>query len=86
MQMAFLENRHEARAFAFSLGVLVFSVLAIASFALFGGGVLFYVFAVLAIAVGFYMAWHLSNAPAAASEAKPSDKAPKSAKRRARKR
>jgi len=84
--MAFLENRHEARAFAFSLGILLFSVLAIASFAIFGGGILFYLFALLAIAVGFYMAYHLSKAPAEAEEATPSEKRPKAAKKRARKR
>ena len=70
MQMAFIGNRHEARALAFSLGILIFSVLAIVSFILSGAGIVFYLFALLAIAVGFYMAYHLSKAPAEAAKAK----------------
>ncbi len=68
MQFAFLENRHEARAFAYSLGVILLSVLAVAAFILFGGGTVFYALAALAIAVGFYMAYHLSRTPAAGAE------------------
>lgn len=65
MQLNF-ENQHEARAFALASGVILLGFLAVAAFILFGGGVLFYVFAVFAIAVGFYMAFHLSKAPAPA--------------------
>lgn len=64
MQFDFIENQHEMRAFTFSLGVVVLSVLAVIAFVFFGGStLLFYLFAVLAIALGFYMAWHISKTP-----------------------
>lgn len=86
MHFAFIENQHEARAFAFSIGVILLSVLAVAFFIL-GSVILFYVFAVLAIAVGFYMAYHLSNPPAAREEPRAAPRsAPKPARKRARKR
>ncbi|VVB77076.1 Uncharacterised protein [uncultured archaeon] len=68
MKFAFLENRYEGHAFVFSLGVLALSVLAIVSFVLTGGSILFYAFALLAIALGFYMAYHLSKSPEATSD------------------
>jgi uncharacterized membrane protein YfcA len=82
MQFTF-ENQHEARAFALALGVILLGFLAVAVFILSGGGIPFYIFAVLAIAVGFYMAFHMSKAPAAAPEAR---KAVRKATKRAAKR
>lgn len=52
------------RAFTFSIGVIVLSGVAVILFVLTGGSWIFYVFALLAIALGFYMAWHISQAPA----------------------
>ncbi len=63
MQFDFLENEHEKRAFAFALGVLVLSVIAIVVFAVTGNSIIFYLFAVLAVALGLYMAYHVSNPP-----------------------
>ncbi len=61
MQFDFLQNEHEMRAFAFAVGVLALSILAIVAFAVSGSSWVFYVFAVLAIALGLYMAYHVSN-------------------------
>lgn len=63
MQLDFIQNEHEMRAFTFSVGVVVLSVIAVILFALTGGSVFFYVFALLAIVLGFYMAWHISKPP-----------------------
>jgi len=68
MELAFIENQHEMRAFAFSICVVLFSVFAVIAFVF--GNMLFYVFAVLAIATGFYMAYHLSKTPTGAEKAK----------------
>jgi uncharacterized membrane protein YfcA len=72
MRFDFIENEHEMRAFTFSVGVVVLSALAVIAFIFSGGSILFYIFAVLAILLGFYMAWHISNTPQA--QAKPRGK------------
>lgn len=59
----FLENKHEMQAFMFSIGVIVLSVVAVIAFILSGGSVFFYIFAVLAVALGLYMAYHISKTP-----------------------
>lgn len=69
MQFDFLQNEHETRAFTFSVGVVALSIIAIAAFALSGSGVVFYVFAILAILLGLYMAYHVSNPPKAQQSA-----------------
>ncbi len=63
MQIDFLENDHEKRAFIFSLGVIVLTILAVAAFVLTGGSIIFYFFMVLELILGFYMVYHISNAP-----------------------
>ena len=63
MKFDFMEDEHEMRAFIFSVGVVVFSVLAIIALVL-SATELFYLLAVLAIALGIYMAYHVSKAPA----------------------
>ncbi len=63
MQFDFIENQHEAQAFLYSIGIIVLSLLSVVSFVIAGGGIVFYFFAVLAIGLGFYMAYHLSRAP-----------------------
>jgi disulfide bond formation protein DsbB len=68
MQLAFIESQHERQAFMFAVGIVALSVLAIGSF-LAAVMVLFYVFAALAIALGFYMSYHLSRTPAAPAAA-----------------
>jgi len=80
MRFDFLENKHEKHAFAFSISVIVLSIIAFASFALTGGSLLFYFFAALSIALGFYLAYHLSKTPAAVHATG------KAAKKRTRKR
>jgi positive regulator of sigma E activity len=69
LDFSFLENKHEAQAFMYSAGVIVLSVIAVVAFIVSGGGILFYVFAVLAVALGFYMAYHISKTPAQAAAA-----------------
>jgi uncharacterized membrane protein YfcA len=61
MQLDFIENEHEKRAFMFSVGVVVLSVIAVITFAFTGGSIFFYIFAAIAIIFGFYMAWHISR-------------------------
>lgn len=68
LDFSFLENQHEMQAFAFSLGVIVLSIIAIAAFVFSGGSAFFYLFAVLAVALGLYMAYHISKTPARAEE------------------
>lgn len=63
MQLDFLENEHERRAFAFAVGVLALSIIAIIVFAVTGNSIIFYLFAVLAVVLGLYMAYHVSNPP-----------------------
>ncbi len=81
MQFAFIDNKHEMQAFTFSIGVVVLSIIAVVSFAL-QVMALFYAFAVLAIALGFYMAYHLSKAPAQSARARQAAPARKPRKRR----
>jgi uncharacterized membrane protein YfcA len=85
MEFAFIENQHEARAFAFSLGVIILSALAVAFF-VYGNLVLFYLFAILAIGLGFYMAYHLSNPPAAREEPRRAPRPAKASRKGSRKR
>ncbi len=66
----FIENQHEMQAFAYSIGVIVLSIFAVAAFILSGSSIIFYAFAVLAVALGLYMAYHMSKTPA--SHASPS--------------
>jgi hypothetical protein len=65
LDFSFLENEHEAQAFMYSAGVIVLSAMAVVAFIVSGGGggALFYTFAVLAVALGLYMAYHLSKTP-----------------------
>lgn len=63
IDLSFLENEHESRAFMFSTGVIVLTIIAIIAFAVSGGSIIFYVFAVLAVALGLYMAYHISRSP-----------------------
>jgi flagellar basal body-associated protein FliL len=69
LDFSFLENKHEAQAFMYSAGVIVLSVIAVVAFIVSGGGILFYVFAVLAVALGLYMAYHISKTPVQAAAA-----------------
>jgi 4-hydroxybenzoate polyprenyltransferase len=80
MQFDFLENEHEKTAFAFSVGVLVLTLLAILAFVFTGGSLIFYLFVALELGLGFYLIYHMSKAPA---ESKPARKqaAGKKAKR-----
>jgi hypothetical protein len=63
MDFDFLENEHEKHAFAFSVGVIVLTILAIAAFVMTGGSLLFYLFVLLELALGFYLIYHMSKAP-----------------------
>lgn len=63
MQLDFIQNQHEMRAFSFAVGVVVLTVLALLALILNGGGILFYIIAAITIILGFYMAWHIANAP-----------------------
>ncbi len=44
-----------------AIGVVVFSVLAVVSFIMGAGQIVFYIFAILAIALGFYLSYTLSK-------------------------
>lgn len=59
MDLSF-ENEQTSMAFAF--GVVAMSIIAIASFFT-GIIILFYVFAIIALALGFYMAYRISKEP-----------------------
>jgi len=59
-------SKHEAQALRYSICMLVLGVAAIAAFVLRGAGTIFYVLAAVALAAGFYMAYHLSKTPTAA--------------------
>lgn len=56
-------SKHEAQALSYSISMLVLGAAAIVAFALRGAGTLFYALAAVALAVGFYMAYHLSKTP-----------------------
>ena len=63
MNLDFVENEHEMRAFGFAIGVIVLGGLAVTVFVILGSGIVFYVIALLALILGFYMAYHISRGP-----------------------
>ena len=65
MQFDFMDNEHERRAFMFSIGVIALGVVSIIAYAISGSSIVFYVLAILAIVLGFYMTRHISKTPRA---------------------
>ncbi len=63
LNLDFIENEHEKQAFMFSVGVIGLSVIAVLAFVFSGGSIFFYIFAILAVALGLYMSYHLSKTP-----------------------
>ncbi|MGA3021121.1 MAG: hypothetical protein ABSD68_04200 [Candidatus Micrarchaeales archaeon] len=64
MQFDFLEDKDEMRAFALSVVVIVLTVLAVLALVISGSSIIFYLLVIVAILLGFYMAYLLSKMPA----------------------
>lgn len=54
-------EEHERISLMAAVGVVVLAIAAFVSFVLTGGSAIFYVFAVLALVVGFYMSYRISR-------------------------
>ena len=54
-------EEHEKKPFMLAALVVVLSIVAIVAFFAFGGGLLFYAIAIIAIVIGAYLALHISN-------------------------
>ncbi|MDE1874380.1 MAG: hypothetical protein KGI04_04690 [Candidatus Micrarchaeota archaeon] len=61
IDLSFLENEHESRAFMLAVSGIALTIIALVAFALTGGSIIFYIVAVLAAAVELYMAYHISR-------------------------
>ncbi len=75
MQFDFMDDERERKGFMLAIGVIILGIVSIAAFMIFGNSLIFYVIAIVTLAVEFYMARHISRSPAAAEpEAKPEAK------------
>jgi 4-hydroxybenzoate polyprenyltransferase len=64
MQFDFLEDKEEMRAFSLSVAVIVLTILAVFALVVSGGSNwIFYVIVIIAILLGFYLAYILSKTP-----------------------